>query len=247
MQPDAPTPDRKAAILESVERMAKQFMRCHNFLAENSYKLAELLREAESRGILLEEALSLAEVSYWLQHLDWQAKFLGVVLGFAQDPSRKTLRPLIELFGRDRDRMRVEAEILARQLEHRLATFAKPDDALVRKVILKNEKRVLAVYLHHTSGYGGAALARFFKVPRTTAYSWLTWFKSLPEGLREGLFAFMATQVPMMAACQVPAVMPKSAEVTAGGTASQDGAPRGTETGSALGPSGSGLPTAMSA
>lgn len=50
------------------------------------------------------------------------------MLGFVKDPSRKTLRPLIELHGRDRDRMRVQAEILARQLEFRLARFAKSDD-----------------------------------------------------------------------------------------------------------------------
>jgi hypothetical protein len=64
-----------------------------------------------------------------------------------------------------------------------LSTVGKPDDALVRKAIMKNEKRVLAPYLHVRSGYGGADLARFFKVPRTPAYGWLGWFESLPEGL----------------------------------------------------------------
>ena len=146
-----------------------------------------------------------------LQHIDWQTKFLGTVLAFAQDPSRATLRPLIELHGRDRDRMKVEAEILERQLQYRLAHFAKPDDATVRKVILKNERRILAIYLHTRAGYGGAALARFFKVPRTTAYGWLGWFKMLPEGLRDGILTFMDTQAPIMAACQVPAVVPKAA------------------------------------
>jgi hypothetical protein len=152
--------------------------------------------------------------------IDWQTKFLSMVLNFTKDPSRKTLRPLIELYGRDRDRMRVEAEILERQLKHRLATFAQPDDAMVRKVVMKNEQRVLAVYLHVRSGYRGIDLARFFKVPRTTAYGWLEWFKSLPEGLRDGILAFMDTQVPIMAACQVPAVMPKPA---AAPVASQSG------------------------
>jgi len=32
---------------------------------------------------------------------------------------------------------------------------------------------------------------RFFKVPRSTAYGWLEWLESLPEGLREGILAFM--------------------------------------------------------
>jgi len=150
----------------------------------------------------LREALVFADVGYWLQHIDWQAKFLGVVLAFAQDPSRKTLRPLIELYGRDRDRMRAEAEALERQLRHRLAAFAKPEAALVRKAIGKNPQRVLAAYLHVRSGYRGADLARFFKVPRTTAYGWLDWFRSLPDGLRDGIVAFMDSQIPFTAASQ---------------------------------------------
>jgi hypothetical protein len=211
MNTNTPNPDRTEKILQTVDQMAREFMKCHDFLASSTHRLAQLLREAESRGVLLQEAFALADVSYWLQHIDWQTKFLGTVLAFAQDPSRATLRPLIELYGRDRDRMKVEAEILEQQLQYRLAHFAQPDDAAVRKVILKNERRILAVYLHVRAGYGGAALARFFKVPRTTSYGWLDWFKSLPEGLQAGILAFMATQVPIMAACQVPAVVPKAA------------------------------------
>jgi hypothetical protein len=60
------------------------------------------------------------------------------------------------------------------------------------------------LYLHTRAGYGGAALARFFKVPRTTAYEWVSWFESLPECLRDGIVQFMATQVPIMTACQGP-------------------------------------------
>ena len=211
MNANTPNPDSAKEIQQTVERMSHEFMKCHDFLANSTHRLAQLLREAESRGVLLQEAFALADVGYWLEHLDWQSKFLGVVLAFAQDPSSKSLRPLIELYGRDRDRMKVEAEILERQLQYRLAHFAKPDDATVRKAIRKNEQRVLAVYLHTRAGYGGAALARFFKVPRSTAYGWLDWFKMLPEGLQEGILAFMDTQVPMMAACQVPAAVPKAA------------------------------------
>ena len=211
MNPAPPNADRTEKILQTVDQIAREFMKCHDFIASSTHRLAQLLREAESRGVLLQDALALADVSYWLQHIDWQTKFLGTVLAFAQDPSRATLRPLIELYGRDRDRMKVEAEILERQLQYRLAHFAQPDDATVRKVILKNERRILAVYLHTRAGYGGAALARFFKVPRTTAYGWITWFESLPEGLRDAILEFMATQVPIMAACQVPAVVPKAA------------------------------------
>jgi len=203
---------RKAAeAIAEVLEMKKEFIRCHDFLANKTARLVELLGQAESRGYLLEDSLTLVDTVHWLQMIDWQTKFLSMVLNFTKDPSSKSLRPLIELYGRDRDRMRVEAEILERQLKHRLATFAQPDDAMVRKVVMKNEQRVLAVYLHVRSGYRGIDLARFFKVPKTTAYGWIDWYKSLPEGLRNGILAFMDTQVPIMAACQAPAVMPKPA------------------------------------
>jgi hypothetical protein len=164
---------------------------------------------------LLEKSLELIETSFWLEMIDWQSKFLSIVLSFTKDPSRKSLRPLIELYGRDRERMRVEAEILEQQLRDRVARYAKPDDAAVRKVVMKNEQRILAVYLHVRSGYRGVDLARFFKVPRTTAYGWLDWFKMLPEGLRNGILTFMDSQAPRMAACQMPAVMPKPAAKSA--------------------------------
>lgn len=61
----------------------------------------------------------------------------------------------------------------------------------------------MAAYLHTRAGYGGEALARFFKVRRTTAYGRIRWYESLPEGLREGIVAFLATQVPTMAACRL--------------------------------------------
>ena len=217
---DAPQPldaaakanlEKAAKAIYEVTQMKQQFFQCHELLTKNTYRLVELLREAESRGLLLDEALTLADTSFWLQMIDWQSKFLTLVLNFAKDPNCKSLRPLIELYGRDRDRMRAEAEILERQLEHRLTTFAKPDDALVRKAVMKNQQRVLAVYLHLRSGFRGIDLARFFKVPKTTAYGWLDWFKTLPEGLQTGIVAFMDSQAHSMAACQMPTVVPKPA------------------------------------
>jgi len=209
---------RKAAeAIAEVLEMKQEFIRCHDFLANKTARLVELLGQAESRGYLLEDSLTLVDTAHWLHMIDWQTKFLSLVLNFTKDPSRKSLRPLIELYGRDRDRMRVEAEILERQLKRRLATFAQPDDATVRKAITKNEQRVLAVYLHVRSGYRGIDVARFFKVPKTTAYGWLDWFKMLPEGLQGGILAFMDTQAPIMAACQVPAAMPKPAAARADG------------------------------
>ena len=140
---------RKAAeAIAEVLRMKQEFIRCHEFLANSSHRLVELLCQAESRGYLLEDSLTLVDTTYWLQMIDWQSKFLTLILSFTKAPSTKSLRPLIELYGRDRERMRVEAEILQRQLSYRLENFAKPDDAMVRKAIMKNEQRILAVYLH---------------------------------------------------------------------------------------------------
>ena len=201
---------RKAAeAIAEVLQIKQEFIRCHDLLTNKTHRLVELLCEAESRGYLLEDALTLVDTAFWLEMIDWQSKFVSVVLNFTKDPSRETLRPLIELFSRDRERMRAEAEMLERQLKHRLANFAEPDDATVRKVVTKNEQRILAVYLHIRSGYRGIDLARFFKVPKTTAYGWLDWFKSLPDGLREGILAFMDTQAPIMAACQLPVYVAK--------------------------------------
>jgi hypothetical protein len=132
--------EKAAKAIYEVTLMKQQFFKCHEFLTKNTYRLVELLSEAETRGLLLDEALTLADTSFWLQMIDWQSKFLSLVLNFTKDPNRKTLRPLIELYGRDRDRMRTEVEILERQLEHRLATFAKPDDGSVRKAVTKNQQ-----------------------------------------------------------------------------------------------------------
>jgi len=95
---------RKAAeALAEVVQMKQEFLRCHDLLAKNTYRLVELLCEAESRGYLLEDALTIVDAAHWLQMIDWQTKFLSMILNFTKDPSRKSLRPLIELFGRDRE------------------------------------------------------------------------------------------------------------------------------------------------
>ncbi len=44
--------------------------------------------------------------------IDWQRKFFSLVQNFTREPNRKPFRPLIELYGRVRVRMRTEAEIL---------------------------------------------------------------------------------------------------------------------------------------
>jgi hypothetical protein len=152
--PQQPEPNTEANIRKAAEaiaevlQMKQEFIRCHDFLANRSIRLVELLGQAESRGYLLEDSLTLVDATYWLQMINWQTKFLTLVLNFTKDPGSKTLRPLIKLSGRDRDRMKVEVEveveILERQLKHRLTHFAEPDDATVRKVMSMNERRILA-------------------------------------------------------------------------------------------------------
>jgi len=53
-------------------------------------------------------------------------------------------------------------------------------------------------------------------VARSTANGWLEWFESLPEGVQAGILEFMDTQVPIMAACQGPAVVPKATALKEG-------------------------------
>lgn len=200
---------RKAAeAIYELRRLKQQFLQCHDFIANGAGRIVELLCETEARGVLLEDSLTLVDTAFWLDVIDWQTKFVRAVLGFSKDPNRRTLRGLIEIFGPDRNRVRAEAEILEQQLHQRLATFAKPTDDAVRKVIMKDERRVLAAYLHVRSGYRGIDLARFYKVPKTTAYGWLEWFKALPEGLREGILTFMDAQVPGLLLRQSPNIVP---------------------------------------
>ena len=78
---------RKAAeAIAEVLQMKQEFIRCHEFLANNTHRLVELLCQAESRGYLLEDSLTLVDTTYWLQHIDWQTKFLSMVLNFNKDP-----------------------------------------------------------------------------------------------------------------------------------------------------------------
>jgi len=73
-------------ILHDVRGLQQQFVQCHKFLADNTRQMAELLCTAHSRGVLLHEAFELANVGYWLENIDWQTKFLSVVLAFAPKP-----------------------------------------------------------------------------------------------------------------------------------------------------------------
>ena len=52
------------------------FLRGHQDLAENTYRLVELLGQAETRGYRLEDSLTIAGTAYWLQAIDWQSNFL---------------------------------------------------------------------------------------------------------------------------------------------------------------------------
>ena len=67
--------------------MKQQFFQCHEFLTKNIYRLVELLSEAETQGLLLDEALTLADTSFWLQLIVWQSRFLALVLNSIREPS----------------------------------------------------------------------------------------------------------------------------------------------------------------
>ena len=62
---------RKAAeAIAEVLQMKQEFIRCHDFLANRTARLVELLGQAESRGYLLEDSLTLVGTTYWLQHIN---------------------------------------------------------------------------------------------------------------------------------------------------------------------------------
>ena len=71
-----PPTDHDAILLE-VQQFQQQLVQCHQFLADNTRTLSELLREAESRGILLQDAFKLADIGYWLQSINWQPRTSG--------------------------------------------------------------------------------------------------------------------------------------------------------------------------
>ena len=48
--------ERTDAVLQTARAMRQQFMGCHHVVADQTRRLAELLRAAESRGVLLHEA-----------------------------------------------------------------------------------------------------------------------------------------------------------------------------------------------
>jgi len=55
---------RKAAeAIAEVLQMKQEFTRCHDFLANRSIRLVELLVQAESRGYPLEDSLTLADTT----------------------------------------------------------------------------------------------------------------------------------------------------------------------------------------
>jgi hypothetical protein len=75
---------RKAAeAIAEVLQMKQEFIRCHEFVANRTARLVELLGHAESRGYLLKDSLTLVNTTYWLQHIDWQTKFLSMALSRA--------------------------------------------------------------------------------------------------------------------------------------------------------------------
>jgi len=190
--------------VHGIIKMKQEFIDYHSFISERTFKLAKLLLDYETRGYLIEGALEFAEVGFWIEQIEFQLKYLSIILNFGKRPCAKTLRPILEIYGADRKRVASEVQALDFQLKHRVERYAKPTNQLVYETIRTNHSRVLAAYLHVRSGYRGPDLSSFFNVARSTAYGWLGWFNMLPEELRENILAYMDSQVPSMAVCQVP-------------------------------------------
>lgn len=198
--------DLSAEVTNTIQFLKYSFFNCYRFQEERLEELVNLLREAESRGIVVTEAVGLADTSFWLQWVANQLTYLDVLLRFATDPGPKNLRALIQLHGPDRKRAKAQVEILEEQLKQRLARFKHmpPDEAF--ELIRDNRGRVLAAYLHVRSGYGGTELAAMFKIPTGTAYEWLRWFDRLPESLREAALRFIDREGFMVVVNMAPTV-----------------------------------------
>ena len=53
--------------------MKREFIACYSFLNEHIPKFLELLNEADSRGVLVEETLELLDVRFWSELIDYPA------------------------------------------------------------------------------------------------------------------------------------------------------------------------------
>lgn len=157
-------------------------------------EMLQVLKDARSRGILLEEVFQLSDSVYLLENITYQQRQIDIMLNFCKDPNPKNLRAIIEFYGRDRKRMKIETELLASQIQRRLAACKDPDGELVRTLIANGRERSFAAFLHVRADFGGAELSRMFGVPRTTAYSWLAWFDALPDELQSGVLRFFETE-----------------------------------------------------
>lgn len=196
--------EKAAAIIKEVRQIKWELFSCYKFEAERLESLAALMRQADSRGILIEDLLEMVDVMYWLEQLDWQKKWLRMLLDFGSDPKPKTLKPLVEMYGPDPKRVRAEVAVLEQQMKKAIAKARESGHDDVVRQLRDNRQRALAAHLHFRSGVTGVRIAEIFKVPRGTAYGWLDWFKKLPESLRTGIFDCIDSQVARFVAGQSP-------------------------------------------
>jgi len=196
--------EKLASILKEVRKIKWELFSCYEFEMERVERLAVLMRQADSRGFLIEDVLELVDVTHWLELLDWQKKWLRMLLEFGKDPKPKTLKPLIEMYGRDPKRVKAEVAILGQQMKRAIAEAEKhgQEDAVCQ--MRDNRKRVIAAHLHFRGGVTGVRIAEVFGIPRGTAYGWLDWFKKLPEPLKLAIFDCIDSQVARFVAEQSP-------------------------------------------
>lgn len=201
---DGQNDDKAAAIIKEVQKIKWELFSCYKFETERLESLAALMRQADSRGILIEDLLEMVDVMYWLEQLDWQKKWLRMLLDFGSDPKAKTLKPLIEIYGPDPKRVRAEVAVLEQQMKKAIAKAREYGHEDVVRQMRDNRQRVIAAHLHFRSGVTGVRIAEIFKVPRGTAYGWLDWFKKLPESLKNAIIDCIDSQVSRFIAGQSP-------------------------------------------
>jgi hypothetical protein len=100
--------DKTAALPKEMQKIKWELLSCYKFETERLESLAGLIRDADSRGILTDELLEMVDVMYWLELLDWQKKWLRMLLDFGGGPKAKTLKPLIEMYGPDPKRVKAD-------------------------------------------------------------------------------------------------------------------------------------------
>jgi len=87
-----PSDDLSAEVMKTIRVLKYSFFNAYEFQQEWLWELVQLLQEADSRGVIVEDAVELADTSYWLQWITANLTYLDLLLRFAKNPCPKNLR-----------------------------------------------------------------------------------------------------------------------------------------------------------